>query len=164
MPFIVLLVFILAGLCTGQTVAEEGVRRFQDNEQNQILMQQSMFDLEPELVLITQRSNALCAVNRTYSEMFCQIGGFPVNEHEEKQIKAIMTKFEQLNDDRIFEDFYNAKIDKRIALTISRVIKQFFKENFCVIVAKVMRSMEKMENDEVKSSIAKITAIVSAVN
>lgn len=106
-----------------------------------------------------------CILNRTYSEMFCQFGpNSEANKAMDTQVKAILAKFDEQNDDRILGNFKEAQVDKNIALAISHAIKHFFNANFCAIVERVMSSMARTETEEVRNPIEKVTAINAFIN
>lgn len=107
------------------------------------------------------------AVNQNFTEMFCQLGNENAhsfsNRVSEHQIKKILQRFDEQNDQHILEDYKEAHLDKKIAIIISKTIKSFFNQRFCQAVKTVISNEGKMEFNEVHGLTSQLTIIVSII-
>lgn len=108
-----------------------------------------------------------CVANQSTIEMLCLFGDknkqSSPNKRINQQIRLILKRFEEQNDFRIQEDYQMARVDKRIAIDASKIVKSFFSRWFCQIVKTVISQEEKLEHTEVQSSVALLTTIVTDI-
>lgn len=102
------------------------------------------------------------AVNQNLTEMFCQISNeieqSSSNNALEHQIKIILQRFDEQNDQFILDEYKEAHLDRKIALTASKIIKSFFNQRYCPIVKAVISKEEKMEQNEVHGPISHLVS------